>query len=307
MFLTILLIDFFHEDWSARCCELRSQGQPFRVHMGDYRPLPVSATRLDIGAQRIFGDPGATILDGPCDPVDRWLAKSDDSVKFEIEYSGVTPPMTGEGVYNLVLPFGWRFKDIQINNPNYSRPGYEIARDYEGDREALILYFEGLNTRFNLTIQAARSSRESDRQDFGVPVYSRSIVEPSVVMSTAELAAINAVLSYWETGTRLRNLTHATDPFDQGLAESVKRWRRVCQDAIKVLQPGMQRDMVREGQEAAIPVEIRLDRILSGKDPSSFNSLDKAIKDMQRRIEDRMQALAQSVDRSLEPRRPERY
>ena len=307
MFLTILLIDFFHEDWSARCYELRSQGQPFRVHMGDYRPLPVSAARLDIGAQRIFGDAGAIRLDSPCDPVDRWLVKSDDRVKFVIEYSGVTPPMAGTGAYNLVLPLGWRFDDIQVNNPNYSGSAYEIARDDEGDREALILHFEGANTRFNLTIQAAHGSRKSDYHDFGVPVYSRSIVEPSVVMSGAELAAISEVLSYWETGTRLRNLTRATDPFDQGLADSVKRWRGVCQDAIKVLQPGTQREMVREGQEAAIPVAIRLDRILHGNDPSPLNSLDNAIRDMQRRIENRMQALAKSVGRSLEPRKPERY
>jgi hypothetical protein len=63
--------------------------------------------------------------------------------------------------------------------------------------------------------------------------------------------------------------------------------------------------MVREGQEAAIPVEILLDRILSGNDGSSSNKLDKAITDMQEKIEIQMQVLAKSVGRSLLPRKPE--
>jgi hypothetical protein len=121
------------------------------------------------------------------------------------------------------------------------------------------------------------------------------------------LDAINDVLNYWETGSRLRNLTNATDPFERGLAKSVKAWRDVCQAGIKVLRPGVQRNMIREGQKAAIPVEIILDRIISGKNISSWSELEKAIEDMQEEIEFQMLALAASVDRSLEPRERERY
>jgi WD40 repeat protein len=179
MYLTLLLVDFFHEDWSARSCELRSQGEPFRVQMRDYRPLRAGATGLNIGAENIVGDGWEIRLDSPYDPVDRWLIRSDEDVRFEIEYSGVTPPMAGIGAYNLVLPRGWRFDDIQVDNPNHCGPDFEIGRDNEADQEALMLYFEGSNTRFNLTIQATRGSRKHDHHDLGVAVYSRHIVEPS--------------------------------------------------------------------------------------------------------------------------------
>jgi hypothetical protein len=85
MFLTLLLIDFLHEDWSARCCELRSHEEPFRVQTGDYRPLPVGAMGLDIGAENIFGDGWGIRLDSPCDPVDRWVTRSDGRVIFEVK------------------------------------------------------------------------------------------------------------------------------------------------------------------------------------------------------------------------------
>jgi hypothetical protein len=181
MFLTMLLIDFFHEDWSARCYELRSQDEPFMVMTGDYRPLPVGATGLEIGAEVIDGGGWAIRRDGPCDPVDKWRDRSDERVAFEIKYSGVTPPLDGIGAFNLVLPPGWRFDVVQVDNPNYIGSKYMVARDNEGDREAVTLYFEGANSRFDLVIQAARGSRESDCHGLGVSVESRHIVEPSPV------------------------------------------------------------------------------------------------------------------------------
>jgi hypothetical protein len=180
MFLTMLLIDFFHEDFSARCCRLRSsRDEPFWVLTGDYRPLPTGATGLEIGAEIIDGDGWSIRRDGPGVPVDEWLARSDERVNFRISYFGVTAPMAGIGAYNLVLPRGWRFDDLKVNNPNHNGPEDMVARDDEDDREAVILYFQGANTRFNLTIQAIRGSRDSDSRDLGVPIYSRRIVEPS--------------------------------------------------------------------------------------------------------------------------------
>jgi hypothetical protein len=188
MFLTLLLIDFFNEDWSARSCELYSQGEPFRVRTGDYRPLPTGATVQDFGAESIFGGGWDVRVNSLYDPVERWLTTSDQYVKFEIKYAGVTPPNNGIGAYNLILPRGWRFDDIQVDNPNYSSPHSGraekmVGRDDEADQEALILYFEGANTRFDLMIEAARSSNQLDRRDLGVPVNSRRIVEPSVVVA----------------------------------------------------------------------------------------------------------------------------
>jgi hypothetical protein len=158
---------------------LRSHEEPFRVQTGDYRPLPVGAMGLDIGAENIFGDGWGIRLDSPCDPVDRWVTRSDGRVIFEVKYYGVTPPMKGVGAYNLVLPRRWRFDNVQVDNPNHSGPDYEFGRDDEADREALMLYFEGVNTRFNLTIEAARGSRERGRFRLGDSAYSRHIVEPS--------------------------------------------------------------------------------------------------------------------------------
>lgn len=180
MFLTMLLVDFFHEDWSARCCRLRSsQNEPFLVLTGDYRHLPVGATGLEIGAEVIDGR-GWTIWQyGPCVPVDKWRDSSDERVNFEIRYSGVTPPMGGIGAYNLVLPPGWRFDVIEVDNPNYSGSKYMVARDNEGNREAVMVYFQSANSRFDLAIQAARGSRDSDSRDLGVRIYPRCIVEPS--------------------------------------------------------------------------------------------------------------------------------
>ena len=179
MYLTMLLIDFLHGDWSGRCCELRSQGEPFKIQTGDYRPLPLRARGLGIGAENILGDGWGISLDSPCDPVETWLSKSDEYVTFEIKYSGVTSPMAGVGAYNLVLPRGWQFCDIQVDNPNRSGSDYEIGRDDEADREALMLYFEGANTRFNLTIQAVRRTTADLRREMSLCTCSRHIVEPS--------------------------------------------------------------------------------------------------------------------------------
>jgi hypothetical protein len=54
------------------------------------------------------------------------------------------------------------------------------------------------------------------------------------------LAAIHEVLNHWETGSRLRNVTNATDPYSKGLGESVKAWRDVCQKGITEIGPGAQ-------------------------------------------------------------------
>jgi hypothetical protein len=191
MFVRMFLVDFFHEDWSARCFELRSQNDPFRVQTGDYRPLPVGAMGLAIGAIVISGDGWDVKQDSSCDPVDRWFARSDELVKFEIEYSGVTPPMAGIGAYTLVLPLGWQFVDIKDVNENHIHPVHQVARDDEGDREALTLYFKGADIEFKLAIQAARGSRRSTSHVSGISVDSGHIVEPSAVASKAELAAIH--------------------------------------------------------------------------------------------------------------------
>lgn len=183
MFLTLLLIDFFHEDWSARSCELYSERKPFRVRTGDYRPLPAGAMVQTIGAESIFGGGWDMRVNSLNDPVDRWLTTSDDRVKFEIKYDGVTPPNNGIGAYNLILPHGWRFDNIHVVNLNHSGPADMVGRDDEADQEALMLYFQGANTKFNLTIEAARGSNQLDRHDLGVPVNTRRIVEPGSVVA----------------------------------------------------------------------------------------------------------------------------
>ena len=183
MFLSLLLVDFLNRDWSARCCELRSQTEPFRVQTGDYRPLPVGAAGLEIGAETIFGDGWSLRLDSPGDPVDKWTIKSEDCVEFKIEYSGVTPPLSGVGAYNLVLPQTWWFQNVQVNNPNRIGSKYEISRDEKAAREALMLYFEGTNTCFDVTVWAARGSN-MERRGLGSDffAFSRHIVEPSLRM-----------------------------------------------------------------------------------------------------------------------------
>jgi hypothetical protein len=181
MFLTMLLINFLHEDWSARCCEVVSQDRAFTVLTGDYRSLPAGATGLEIGAEVIEGD-GWTNRDAPCSPVGKWSDTSDERVTFEIKNAGVTPPMNGFGGYNLVLPPGWRFDALQVDNPNhldYIGREYVVARDDKGNREAVMLYFQGANSRFSLVVRAARGSRDSDSHELGVSVDSRHIVEPS--------------------------------------------------------------------------------------------------------------------------------
>ena len=119
------------------------------------------------------------------------------------------------------------------------------------------------------------------------------------------LDAIHEVLNHWETGSRLRNVTTATDTYNPGLSKSVKTWREVCQKGITKLRRGSQRDMIREAQKAAIPVDSLLDRGLSGG--IDLAELDKALEDMQERVEAQMVALAKTIDRPLEPRQRETY
>jgi hypothetical protein len=107
--------------------------------------------------------------------------------------------MAGIGAYNLVLPPGWRFDVVEVDNPNYSGSEYMVARDNEGKREAVMLYFEGTNTRFNLVIQAARDSRASDSHELGPSVCSRHIVEPSPMDTDTQ-----TVLAEARTDSRLR-------------------------------------------------------------------------------------------------------
>jgi flagellar motility protein MotE (MotC chaperone) len=180
MFVTMLLVDFFNEDWLARCCELYSQDRYFRVLTGDYHSLPVGAKGLAIGAEVIDGDGWTIRRNSPGVPVDKWLERSDERVDFEIIYLGVSPPSNGIGAYNLVLPPGWRFDVVKVGSPN-SIGGdncFSVARDNEGNREAVMLYFQGANSQFKLEIQAARGSIDSDSRDLGAQIYPRRIVEP---------------------------------------------------------------------------------------------------------------------------------
>jgi flagellar motility protein MotE (MotC chaperone) len=227
MFVTMLLVDFFHEDWSARCCRLRSSlDESFLVLTGDYRHLPAGATGLEIGAEVIDGGGWVIWQDGPCVPVDKWLTRSDEHVNFKISYSGVTPPMAGFGAYNLVLPPGWRFDVIQVDNPNHdSGPEYMVARDDKNDREAVMLYFQGPNTQFNLTIQATRGSRDS--RDLDARIYSRCIVEPSPADMDAQIDLEDASTHAADAGDQGVTLSPVsavqpeTDSADQGLADEI--------------------------------------------------------------------------------------
>lgn len=119
------------------------------------------------------------------------------------------------------------------------------------------------------------------------------------------LDAIHTVLSHWETGSRLRNVTTATDTYNPGLSKSVKTWRAVCQSGLEVLRAGPRRDMIREAQKAAIPVDSLLDRALLGG--VTLTELDQALQDMQDAVETHMMALAAAIGRSLEPRQRETY
>jgi len=179
VFLTLLLVDLFHQDWSTRSLEVRSESAPFLVLTGDYRSLPVGATGLEIGAEVINGAGWVINRDGPYAPVGKWQRISDDRVSFEIEYSGATPPMGGIGAYNIALPPGWRFSMLQVGNPNYTGSEYAVARDSESDREAITLYFIGANSQFNLAIQAVRGTSDNFQYGPDIPVVSRHIVEPS--------------------------------------------------------------------------------------------------------------------------------
>lgn len=179
MFATMLLVDFFNEDWLARCYELYSQDRHFRVLTGDYHPLPVGAEGLAIGAEVIDGDGWTIRRNSPGVPVDKWLDRSDERVDFEIIYLGVSPPRNGIGVYNLVLPPGWRFDVVKVTNPNsISYPKCAVARDNESNREAVMLYFQSANSQFKLAIRAVRGSIDSDSRDLGGQIYPRRIVEP---------------------------------------------------------------------------------------------------------------------------------
>ncbi|HEY1703357.1 MAG TPA: WD40 repeat domain-containing protein [Trebonia sp.] len=185
MFLsTMLLVVFFHEDWSARRCDVLSKDDPFTISTGNYKPLPEGAKGLEIGAEVIDSDGWTMKRDIPSSPADKWVQISDEHVAFDIRYAGVTPPMGGIGAFNLVLPTGWRFDSVKVDNPNhltgenYSGSRYMLARDSEGDREAAMLYFVGANSRFDLVIHAVRGPGNPDRHALGTPVSSRRIVEP---------------------------------------------------------------------------------------------------------------------------------
>lgn len=179
MFLTMLLAIFFHEDWSARRCDILSQDSSFTISTGGYKPLLPGVKGLEIGAEVIDSDGWTIRRDIPSNPADEWNQTPDGRVTFKVRYAGVTPPMNGVGAFNLVLPPGWRFESIEADNPNKLpigndvNPEYMVARDDEGDREAVMLYFLGANSRFELTIRATRGPRE-----LGIPVSSRKIVEP---------------------------------------------------------------------------------------------------------------------------------
>ena len=116
--------------------------------------------------------------------------------------------------------------------------------------------------------------------------------------------AIKQILDHWETGSRLRNLTIRSDAFMQGLSKSVKAWRGVCQDGLEAVRSGRERTLIREAQKAAIPVDSILDSFLAG-DMSGMSRLDDEITRMQEHIELRMQDLAKSTGRDLEPRERE--
>jgi hypothetical protein len=177
MDLTLLLVNFLHEDWSARCCELR--GDPsFRIQTGDRR-IPKGGHVLEIGMEYISTDGWSIRQDDPCSPFDRWATGSPGHVEFEIKYMGLTPPQGGVGGYNLILPRGWRFVDPQVSNENYYGPNYEFAYDDRADKEALALYFAGENISFSLTTQATRSAHV-DQTGLGSDLHfwPRSLTEP---------------------------------------------------------------------------------------------------------------------------------
>lgn len=183
MFLTMLMVIFFHEDWSARRCDLLSQDSPFTISTGDYKPLLDGAKGLEVGAEVIDSDGWTMRRDIPSNPVDEWKQIADGQVTFKVRYAGVTPPMGGVGAFNLVLPPGWRFESIEADNPNKvdaGGPEYMIARDGKGDQEAVMLYFVGANSRFELTIRATRGPRAAGRHEPGIPISSRKIVEPTL-------------------------------------------------------------------------------------------------------------------------------
>jgi hypothetical protein len=118
--------------------------------------------------------------------------------------------------------------------------------------------------------------------------------------------AINRILDHWESGSRLRNLTIGSDPFGEGLSKSVKAWRGVCQDGLVTVRSGAEHTLIREAQKAAIPVESILDAILAGKEMDALK-LGNEIGKMQGEIEQRMQGLAGTIGRNLEPPVQELY
>jgi hypothetical protein len=121
--------------------------------------------------------------------------------------------------------------------------------------------------------------------------------------SRTRQAAINEVLSHWETGSRLRNVTTVSDAYNPGLMKSAVTWREVCHKAITKLRRGPQRDLIIEARKAVIPVESLLNQGMSG----GINpvDLDRALEEMQENVEAQMVALAKTVGRPLEPRERE--
>jgi Mg/Co/Ni transporter MgtE len=100
-----------------------------------------------------------------------------------------------------------------------------VARDDKNDREAVMLYFQGPNTQFNLTIQATRGSRDS--RDLDARIYSRCIVEPSPADMDAQIDLEDASTHAADAGDQGVTLSPVsavqpeTDSADQGLADEI--------------------------------------------------------------------------------------
>ena len=87
----------------------------------------------------------------------------------------------------------------------------------------------------------------------------------------------------------------------KGLKTSIKAWREACQRTLTVVGKGAERQHIRKAQQAAIPAESLLDRIIAGQPAPETPEFDSALDNMQNEFESEMQALVLEVQRQLEP------
>jgi hypothetical protein len=179
MDVSLLLIDFVNQDGTGTCYEVRSGrvGLPFRVRTGRNRPIRLGSDRVRVGAE-VTGASIEIRCHVGCDPVDYWEPVGGRAVDMQVAYRGITPEPGSLGLYNLVLPTGWHFQRLEVENLNYAGQSHTIVRDDATKREALRLLFRGVTVGFRITARIGVDEIEPPWR-LG-SVESATIVEPDL-------------------------------------------------------------------------------------------------------------------------------